>query len=272
MIIPIEQLKNNKLNSNLMSDDTKLKLIENIKQQEGKYPPIIVRKINENPTQFDIDNTEGEVVGYRIVDGHNRKSAIEFLGYKEANCEIWDIDDKTEMLLLATMNELKGTQDLSKRAFLLHTIELAGVDRENLLKLIPEDNSRLEFLLSVVAESDLNNITDDVLRDNAKIEIERNSLVERFVNEGFSIEKAKAMADIHSYKKYVPDNDIKMEGKKFGNRPLMIFWFNSQEDYEKCCIFFETDGIKEPRTEKLISLVLRENMPVEKKDEQVGRK
>jgi hypothetical protein len=66
MLINIELLKNNKLNSNFMPEEIRYKLFENLKDG-GKYPPIIVRKISEPPTEFDIRNSEREQESIRIL-------------------------------------------------------------------------------------------------------------------------------------------------------------------------------------------------------------
>jgi ParB-like chromosome segregation protein Spo0J len=129
MLIKIEKIILNPLNPNVMPDDVRLKLKNNIIEQGGKYPPLILRDL-KNGT-------------YRLIDGHNRLSVLKDLGNKEVNCEVWDIDDKTEYLLLATLNELKGTQDLTKRAVLLDTLTSLGVDRMKILKLIPEDSRKV---------------------------------------------------------------------------------------------------------------------------------
>ena len=251
MKILLTELKNNKLNANIMSDNIREKLVLNIKEQGGKYPNIIVRKINEPPTQFDIDNTEGEPIGYRIIDGHNRKWALEQLKFIEAECDVWDIGDKTEMLLLATLNELKGTQDLTRRAILLKTIIDLAVSKNDIIKFIPEDNRRLDFVLSIVDKRDLTNILDD----NERVQAERNVLIQKFINEGIDPKRAEAMADIYSYKKYVPEQKTDIEGKKVGQRPFLVFWFPTAEDYQKACDYFEVVEDSEPKTEKLLDLI-----------------
>ena len=254
MLILIEQLKDNKLNSNVMTDETREKLKSNIKDQGGFYPPIIVRKIGEVPTDFDKENTVGDPSGYRIVDGHNRSRALRDLGYKEVECVVWNIDDTKELLLLATLNELKGTQDPTKRAELLETIIDLGVDRSNLLKFIPEDIRRLDFILSIVENRD-SNITDPVERKNADIESERRVLTEKFISQGYDPEKAAAMADINSFKGYVPKSKNFEEGKKVGLRPLLVFFFDTKEDFDKACKYFEAENEKNPNTKKLLDLI-----------------
>lgn len=243
MLIPIEKLKDNKLNPNVMPDEIRAKLKSNIKAQGGRYPAIIVRKVGDD---------------YRIIDGHNRRRVLKELEFKEVECDVWDIDDKTEMLLLATLNELKGTQNLTKRAELLQTISELGIARQDLLKLIPEDNRRLDFILSIVESRDLSEITDITERRNAEVEAERRALTEKFIAQGIDPKKAAAMADIYAFKKYVPQPDKKVEGMKVGTRPLLVFFFDSKEDFEIVAKFFEAENEKEPNTHLLVTLVKNE--------------
>ena len=257
MKIPLNQLQNNRLSANIMIDEVQEKLKANIKRQE-KYPALIVRKIQDPPTDFDKENTIGKLNGFRIIDGHNRKRTLKELNYTQAECEIWDIDDKTEVLLLATLNELKGTSDLMKRAVLLRTLEGIGIERNNLLKLIPEDNRRLEFALSILKKTpDLQEITDEVQRRNLEIEAERQALRERFIKEGIDPKRAEAMADIYAFKKYVPVLPPTVEGKKIQVRFLLTFFFDNEEDFKLACNYFGAgeDGKKEPNTTKLLDLI-----------------
>ena len=255
MFIPVEQIKKNLLNSNIMTEDVREKLKENIKEQGGKYPPLILREIVGKPSDFDLKNTEGDVSGFRLIDGHNRFSVLVELGYKEVECVIWEIDDKTEMTLLATLNELKGTQDLTKRAILLKNIvDLTG-NRKELLNFIPEDARRFDFILSIVEGQDLSKISDDINNGNKDIRAERDALVEKYISEGMEPVKAQAMADIHSYQNYVPKLKDEEGGQREGQRPMLVIWFDSKEDYEKGCAFFETDGTKEPKTKNLMDLI-----------------
>jgi len=255
MLISLKDLKPNKLNANVMPEETREKLKLNIKQQGGKYPPLIVRKIGVPPSEFDKKYTEGKPEGYRIIDGHNRRWALRELGFDRVNCEVWDIDDKTEMLLLATLNELKGTQNLTKRAILLQTIENIGINRSNLLKLIPEDSRRLDFVLGIVKQQDLSKITDEISKRNIEVELERSVLREKFIKEGMDPKRAEAMADIYAFKQYVPKPEDKVDGKKIGTRLMLIFFFDKEIDFKKACEFFETDGVKEPNTNKLLDLI-----------------
>ncbi len=250
MLLSINLLRDSKLNSNVMTEDIREKLKENIKNNKV-YPALIVRKINEPPSDFDKKNTVGEINGFRIIDGHNRRRVLNELKYEKVECDVWDIDDKTEMLLLATLNELKGTQDFSKRAILLQTINQIGISRDDLLKLIPEDSRRLEFILSLIPKDGLSEIMG-VLDD---VEQKRNALRERFISEGFSIKHAEAMADIYAFREYVPKSQTDVEGGKIGIRPILIFFFDSPKDFGLAVKYFEAENDKEPNTAKLIDLI-----------------
>jgi len=234
MLIKTEKILVNQLNPNVMPDDVRLKLKNNIIEQGGKYPPLILRDL-KNGT-------------YRLIDGHNRLIVLKELGNKEVNCEVWDVDDKTEYLLLATLNELKGTQDLTKRAVLLDTLTNLGVDRMKILKLIPEDSRRLDFVLSIVKARESGDINDT-------IEAERDAMRERFISEGIDPNRAAAMADIYAFKKYVPKTEDIEAGSKFGLRKVLIFWFDTDEDFNFACKFFNGENEKEPNTQKLLELI-----------------
>ena len=106
--IPINQLEINKLNANEMSEAAYDKLKRNI-LRSGKYPALIVRKMGNGR--------------YRIVDGAHRYLILKELKYIDVRCDVWDLDDKQETLLLTTLNRVRGTDDTMKRARLLHELQ-----------------------------------------------------------------------------------------------------------------------------------------------------
>jgi hypothetical protein len=130
----------------------------------------------------------------------------------------------------------------------LETINSLGVSKEKLLKLIPEDNRRLDFVLSIVRQKDLVDI-------NEKIESEREAMRERFIADGIDPDRAAAMADIYAFKKYVPKEERVDEGTKYGLRKVLIFWFDSDEDFDFAAKYFGGENEKEPNTKLLMELI-----------------
>ena len=138
--VPLERLRPHPANANRMDEEQLSKLAENI-ARESEYPPLVVRPHPE------------ETGAYQVLDGHQRWEALKRLGHEQALCYIWPCDDRTALVLLATLNRLEGTDEPLKRAELLRDLAtLAPVDE--LAALLPEDaaaiHQNLEFL-----ESDL---------------------------------------------------------------------------------------------------------------------
>jgi ParB-like chromosome segregation protein Spo0J len=129
MSLPLASLQPNPKNSNVVPDDVLAKLQKNIKRT-GLYPPLIVR-IMPN--------------GYQILDGHHRKIVLERLGKTEADCDVWDITDRESDVMLATLNTLRGTDDLRLRAALIDSL-LQTVPIDQLAEMLPESKSGLEDL------------------------------------------------------------------------------------------------------------------------------
>jgi ParB-like chromosome segregation protein Spo0J len=131
-MIPLDELRSNPLNANIMPADLREKLKAHIKRT-GRYPFIVVRPHPDEPTQFE------------ILDGHHRIDILRDLGHKEARCDVWNVNDREAKLLLATLNRLAG-QDLPvRRAQLIH--ELMGeMDISDLAGLLPETDKQIEEL------------------------------------------------------------------------------------------------------------------------------
>src|SRR3972149_3835081 len=96
-------------NANVMDEERLEKLAENIRR-EGDYPPLVVRPHPEE---------EGS---YQILDGHQRLDILRRLGHQEATCYVWACDDRTALVLLATLNRPGGQDDPLKRAELLREL------------------------------------------------------------------------------------------------------------------------------------------------------
>ena len=63
-----------------------------------------------------------------IVSGHQRLSAMKYLGYTEAECVVVDLDEPQEMTLNIAMNKISGEWDMEKLKALLKDIDLSGLD------------------------------------------------------------------------------------------------------------------------------------------------
>jgi hypothetical protein len=122
-------------NPNRMSTATFGKLVRNI-ERTGRYEPIVVRP---HPVR----------VGYfQIINGHHRCQALTKLGYKTADCVVWDIDDEQADILLATLNRLCGSDELSKKLKLLKRLSKSMESRE-LARLVPQTSKQIERLANL---------------------------------------------------------------------------------------------------------------------------
>lgn len=153
--LPLQLLEPHPLNANEMSEDQLAKLTANV-AREGRYPPLIVRPLGDGR--------------YQVLDGHQRLTVLVRLGSPLATCYPWPCDDATAMVLLATLNRLRGEDLPSRRASLLAELRQL-VSLEELELLLPESSAELQAtldLLSLDSEALLAAITaahDAALRD-----------------------------------------------------------------------------------------------------------
>ena len=85
---------------------------------------------------------------FQLINGHHRCKALEQLGYKQANVIVWDIDDEQTDILLATLNRLGGSDELSKKLVLLKRLSENFKTRE-LGKLLPQTARQIEQLVNL---------------------------------------------------------------------------------------------------------------------------
>ncbi len=144
--IALDRLRPHPANANVMDEARLEKLAENIRR-EGDCPPLVVRPHPEE---------EG---CYQLLDGHQRADVLRRLGHGDAVCYVWPCDDRTALVLLATLNRLEGQDDPLKRAELLRELtELASP--EELAQLLPESATLIRQSLDLL---DLN--LDELLAD-----------------------------------------------------------------------------------------------------------
>ncbi|MBN1392197.1 MAG: ParB-like nuclease domain-containing protein [Sedimentisphaerales bacterium] len=133
--IELEKLIAHPANPNRMSEGTFAKLVRNI-ERTGRYEPIVVRPHPVRRKHF------------QIINGHHRCKALEKLGYSEADCVVWNIDDEEAGILLATLNRLCGSDELGKKLNLLRRLSKRMGARE-LARLLPPTAKQIERLTNL---------------------------------------------------------------------------------------------------------------------------
>ena len=133
--IALKKLEFHPDNPNKQSKDNFAKLVRNI-ERTGRYEPLVVRPSPAKKGRF------------QIINGHHRFQALARLGYKSADCLIWDVDDEQTDILLATLNRLGGSDQLSKKLKLLKRLN-SKMAAGNLAKLLPHTAKQLERLTNL---------------------------------------------------------------------------------------------------------------------------
>lgn len=130
--IAIERLQAHPANANVMPEELLAKLAAHLARTD-RYPPIVVRPF-------------GDV--YQMLDGHHRVLALQRLGRTTARCVVWAVDDAEALVLLTTLNGLRGRDDPRKRgAIVAELAKLQPID--DLAGLLPESARELEHLLTL---------------------------------------------------------------------------------------------------------------------------
>lgn len=122
-------------NANVMPDALLDKLINHIRET-GNCPPLIVRP---HPT------AHGR---YQLLDGHHRAEALRQLGWSEALCDVWDVDDEQASMLLLTLNRLHGEDDPHRRGELLARLR-SSMSVEQLAAKLPDDAKQITRLIGL---------------------------------------------------------------------------------------------------------------------------
>lgn len=136
--IGLDLLVDHPANANVMGRGMFGKLVGAI-GRSGRYEPVVVRRV------------EGESDKYQIINGHHRVRALRELGYSEAECVVWDVDDDEALVLLASLNRLVGKDDAMKKLSLVR--ELAGrYEVKELARRLPVGAKSIERMLSAGRE------------------------------------------------------------------------------------------------------------------------
>ena len=133
--IALDKLVAHPDNPNQMSRANFTKLVRNI-ERSGLYEPIIVRP---HPVQKD---------SFEIINGHHRYMALSKLGFKMADCVVWQVDDEQTDILLSTLNRLCGTDKIDKKLAVLKRLN-EKLAAKQLSKLLPQTAKQIERLISL---------------------------------------------------------------------------------------------------------------------------
>ncbi len=133
--IALDKLVAHPDNPNQQSGANFAKLVRNI-ERTSRYEPLIVRPCPDKANCF------------QIINGHHRCHALAKLGYKTADCIVWDIDDEQTDILLATLNRLVGSDELSKKLKLLKRLN-KRMESGELAKLLPQTAKQIERLTNL---------------------------------------------------------------------------------------------------------------------------
>lgn len=133
--IPLDKLVAHPDNPNRQSRVNFAKLVRNI-ERTGRYEPLVVRPTPKRSGFF------------QIINGHHRRRALAILGYKSADCLVWDVDDEQTDILLATLNRLGGSDELAKKLKLLKRLN-KRIESTELSKLLPQTKKQIERLTNL---------------------------------------------------------------------------------------------------------------------------
>jgi ParB-like chromosome segregation protein Spo0J len=133
--IALDKLVAHPGNPNQQSRVNFSKLVRNI-ERTGRYEPITVRPHPQKKNCF------------QIINGYHRCHALTKLGYKTADCIVWDIDDEQTDILLATLNRLGGSDNLDKKIGLLKRLN-KRMESAELAKLLPQTAKQIEHLVNL---------------------------------------------------------------------------------------------------------------------------
>ena len=134
--IVMDRLVDHPDNSNVMSDEAMEKLQRHI-ERTGCYEPLVVRR-------------HPELTGhYQIINGHHRRAVLKQLDYTQADCVAWEVSDDETLMLLATLNRLRGQDDVPRRARLVKMLSERYAGQPSVESHLPETKKQLVKLLEL---------------------------------------------------------------------------------------------------------------------------
>jgi len=162
--LKINEITTSELNPNLM-ENFKLEKLKQLIKEEGNYPPLIVNK------------RDGK---YRLIDGHQRLRVLTELKYEEIKVDIWEVPEEQELMLLATLNKLRGTTLKDKKEQLYKELE-KKIGRNKIKELSPESEEYLDDLFDKKKKAlRVNAVELKMKKENVKIQFNQMLTMEEF--------------------------------------------------------------------------------------------
>lgn len=157
--VPIDTVVPHPLNANMMSDEQRAKLDASIGTWE--FAPCIVRSL-EMSEDFKAEHAAGKL---QCLDGEHRWRREIDRGASEIEVRVWKgVPDTRAVLLLKTLNPLRGEHDKKKDAELLRILHAASPDPAELAKILPETEDQIR---RIIAELDRGDVQDATTRARA---------------------------------------------------------------------------------------------------------
>jgi ParB family chromosome partitioning protein len=136
--IPVEQLKEDSNNANIMDQQMTDRLKESIRRY-GLVQNLVVRPIGTDV--------------YEVLSGNQRLKVIKDMGFTHASCVVVNVDDSKARLLSQALNRLHGDDDLGLRAEVIKEI-LKNIPQSEVLNILPETKFSLKSL-STIRQQDM---------------------------------------------------------------------------------------------------------------------
>jgi ParB family chromosome partitioning protein len=136
--IPIEQLKEDPNNANLMDQQMTDRLRESIRRY-GLVQNLVVRSLGND--------------AYEVLSGNQRLKVIKEMGFTRASCVVIEVCDAQARLLSQALNRIRGEDDLGLRAESLRGV-LATLSIDEISSLLPETANSLKSF-SALREQDM---------------------------------------------------------------------------------------------------------------------
>ena len=192
-LVPFAKLQPHPLNANVMDEDLKTKLANNVRRT-GLYPPLIVRPHGD---------------GFQILDGAQRAGVIKSLGEEGAWCSVWDVDDQEALILLSTLNRLAGEDVPGRRARLIEGLQ-AHQTLAELAALLPEGEAELEACLAGI-DTDIDALVEELEAEASRLDEERPEVFT------FAVDRADADIVTQAVEKAI----VELTGKNRRGRALV---------------------------------------------------